>query len=272
MNPSSELDKCKKTSKRGSDYWNAREIQHLLGYAEWENFAKVVEKAKTSCERSGVAVSNHFVESTEKVSLGSGATGKRATYYISRYGCYLVAMNGDPKKQEIALAQTYFAIQTRRQEIADQQALGQNDLERLELRDRLTDATKGLNSVAKSSGVQRYALFHDAGYRGLYGMGLNDVKNRKGIKKGEQLFDRAGSSELAANLFRATQTRDRLQKSSARGEAAASNVHHEVGAEVRATIRKLGNQMPEDLSAEPPIKALRQKSKKNLPPPNPATE
>lgn len=265
MNTSSELDKCKKVSKRGSDYWNARDIQSLLGYAEWENFARVVEKAKVACEKSGVAIANHFLDSTEKVALGSGAIGTRATYQISRYGCYLVAMNGDPKKEEIALAQTYFAVQTRRQEIADQEALGQNEIERLELRDRLTNATKGLNSAAKSSGVQRYALFHDAGYRGLYGMGLSDVKSRKGLKQGEQLFDRAGSSELAANLFRATQTRDRLQKLNTKGETNAGNVHHEVGAEVRATIRKLGNQMPEELSPEAPIKALRRKSQKRLP-------
>jgi len=264
MNTTSELDKRKKTSKRGSEYWNARDIQPLLGYAEWRNFADVVEKAKVACERAGVAVSNHFVESTEKVLLGSGATGSRATYFISRYGCYLVAMNGDPTKKEIALAQTYFAVQTRRQEIADQEGLAQSEVERLELRDRLTDATKGLNSAAKNSGVQRYALFHDAGYRGLYGMGLSDLKSRKGIKESEHLFDRAGSSELAANLFRATQTRDRLQKLNTKGEVNASKVHHEVGTEVRATIRKLGNQMPEDLAAEPPIKALRQKSQTQL--------
>jgi DNA-damage-inducible protein D len=264
MESSSELDKLKKTSKRGSFYWNARQIQPLLGYAEWENFAKVVEKAIAACERAGVGASNHFLETTEKVALGSGATGKRATYLISRHGCYLVAMNGDPTKPEIALAQTYFAVQTRRQEIADQQALEQTEQERLELRDQLTDATKGLNSAAKTSGVQHYGLFHDAGYRGLYGMGLSDIKTRKGIKQAEKLFDRAGSSELAANFFRATQTRDRLQKLNTKGEQGAKNVHQQVGAEIRATIERMGNKMPEDLPAEPPIKTLRLKSKKQL--------
>ena len=252
----SELDKLHRRKTTGAEYWMGRDIQALLGYSDWENFANVIQKAMTACERAGVGVSNHFRETTEKVGIGSGVTGKRQTFFLSRYACYLIAMNGAPSKPAIALAQTYFAVQTRRQEMADQAT---EEEQRIELRERLKNATKTLNSAAKQSGVQNYGLFHDAGYRGLYGMGLSSIKAKKGLTKNDDLFDRAGKSELAANFFKATQAAERLERLKVKGEKDANQTHHQVGEEVRATIKKLGNTMPESLKAEPDINAVKKK-------------
>lgn len=258
----SAFDRCKKTSKNGAEYWMGRDIQSLLGYADWDNFVKVVEKAKISCGTSGASVNNHFRDTTEEVLIGSGAMGKRATYMLSRYACYLVAMNGNPSKPAIALAQTYFAVQTRRMEIQDQ---AESEPDRIGLRDHLTEATKGLNSAAKNSGVQKYGLFHDAGYRGLYGgMGLGNIKARKGLSPKDDLFDCAGRSELAANIFRATQAKERLQRERPKSETEANRIHHDAGKEVRQTIRKLGNTLPEDLPAEVPIKLLKKERQNKI--------
>jgi DNA-damage-inducible protein D len=226
----------------------------------------VVEKAKLSCQSARVSAGNHIREATEVIEAGKGAKVKRKTFFLSRYGCYLIAMNGDPAKPQIALAQTYFAVQTRRQEISDQLRLEE---ERLQLRDGVTKATKTLNSVAKHAGVQEYGLFHDAGYRGLYGMGLSAIKARKGLTPKDELFDRAGRSELAANFFRATQTAERISRLGVKGQLKLNETHETVGREVRSTIKKLGNTPPEDLAAEPNIKILKRKllppSKGSLP-------
>ena len=249
-----ELDLNRKIGKNGQEYWMGRDIQVLLGYADWTNFEKVVEKAKTACESSGLSASNHLRETTEVIEAGKGAKLRRKTYFLSRYACYLIAMNGDSSKPEIALAQTYFAVQTRRQEIADQLTVEE---QRIELRDRLTKATKDLNSVAKQAGVQQYGLFHDAGYRGLYGMGLSAIKARKGLSEKDELFDRAGRSELAANYFRATQAAERIERLGVHGQLKANETHEKVGREVRTAIKNLGNTMPEELPAEPNIKTLK---------------
>jgi DNA-damage-inducible protein D len=252
----SQLDQKRKISASGGEYWLAREIQPLLEYADWENFLNVIKKATASCEKAGLNPKNHFRDITEEIGSGKGATGKRKNFFLSRYACYLIAMNGDPSKEAIAYAQAYFAVQTRRQEIADQFS---EDHQRIELREKLRQATKDLNSSAKKSGVQNYGLFHDAGYRGLYGMGLSLVKSKKGLSKNDDLFDRAGRSELAANFFRATQAAERLERQKINGEDAAKKTHHEVGSEVRSTIQKLGNTTPENLPAEPDIKSVKKK-------------
>lgn len=234
-----ELDLYRKYGKNGQEFWMGRDIQMLLGYSDFTNFDKVVEKAKTSCESAGLKAKNHIRDITEVIGAGKGAKGKRKNYFLSRYGCYLIAMNGDPSKPQIALAQTYFAVQTRRQEIADQLT---TEEQRILLRDRLAKETMQLNSVAKKAGVQKYGLFHDYGYRGLYGMGLSAIKSRKGLAQDEQLFDRAGRSELAANYFRAAQAAERIERLRVRGERNANETHEKAGQEVRAAIKKTRKQ------------------------------
>jgi DNA-damage-inducible protein D len=257
----SNLNSVKRTAINGAEYWMARDILRPLGYLTWESFAKVIERAKLACESAGTSPSNHFRDTTKKVEIGSGALSERADCYLSRYACYLVAMNGDTRKAEIGIAQTYFAVQTRRQELQDQSTSLEK---RLELRQRVAVANIALGSAAKAAGVQRYGLFQDAGYRGLYGMGLGDIKKRKNIEG--DLLDHAGRVELAANEFRITQTEQKIVNEHVQGEQNAVITHKTVAAEVRATIKKLGGTMPEDLSPEPSLKKLIQAKKtKQLP-------
>jgi|WetSurMetagenome_2_1015567.scaffolds.fasta_scaffold01227_4 DNA-damage-inducible protein D len=254
-----KLDDAKQLTKNGGEYWLAREIQSILGYATWENFHNVINKARMACESSGIEPDNQFRSTTKKVAVGSGAMVPQVDYFLTRYACYLIAMNGDAStKPEIATAQTYFAVQTRRQEIQDKLT---TDEKRLQLRDRVKNANKDLNSAAKDAGVQRYALFHDAGYRGLYEMGLSDIKRKKGLLDKEDLLDRASRAELAANEFRITQTEVKLVRDKINNEKDAVATHREVGREVRATIKKLNGVMPEELPAEASIKKLVQASK-----------
>jgi len=189
------FDECKRCSPKGVEYWTARELQACLGYAEWRNFHGVVQKAMTACEKYGEPTGNHFVETTKMIAVGKGADVTVQDFFLSRYAAYLIAMNGDPTKREIAAAQTYFAVQTRRQEIFDQAT---DDEQRLILRSRVKDANRKLAGVAKQRGVQRWGIFQDAGYRGLYEMSLKEVKNTKGIGEKENLLDRVGRMELAA--------------------------------------------------------------------------
>lgn len=246
------LNRAKKTNQAGCDYWTARALMPILEYDRWENFEGVLARAKSACVKSGVKnVQNHFLETTQMVGIGSGAEREVKDVWLSRYACYLIAMNGDPTKAVIAAAQTYFAIQTRRQEISDQDAS-----HRIEWREKVREATKELNSAAKGAGVERYGLFHDHGYRGLYSMSLPDIKRRKGIKPDEKLFDRAGLTELAANAFRATQTKEALKKQNIKGEKSANETHFRIAQKVRKTMKETGGTMPEDLAAEPPITKL----------------
>ena len=256
MDPDKELlinrlESCKRISPRGVEYWMARDLQPLLGYSRWENFANVIEKAKMACESAGAPPSDQFRDITKGIAAGKGAEIQRVDFYLSRYACYLIAMNGDPAKSEIGQAQTYFAVQTRRQEVQDQ-----DPEQRIELRQRVKEANRNLNSAAKGVGVQNYGLFHDAGYRGLYGMGLTDLKVHKRIPPTDDLLDRAGRTELAANEFRITQAEDKLRRENVKGESAAINTHREVGQAVRTTIQKLGGKLPEDLPPQPSIKRL----------------
>lgn len=247
------LDQKKRTAPNGEDYWMGRDIQAILGYAEWRNFDSVIKKARTACDASGVPSSYHFVETNKVISAGKGAELERADCYLTRYACYLIAMNGDSSKGEVATAQSYFAVQTRRQELSDQE-------KRVALRERVRVSNKILAGTASEAGVTRFALFNDAGYRGLYGMGLADIKRRKRIPPKDQLLDRAGRAELAANEFRITQTQQKLERERIQGEHAAMQTHQKVGEEVRAAIKRIGGVQPEDLPIEEPI----QKVKKRL--------
>lgn len=250
-----KLEKNKRVSGRGAEYWMARDLQPLLGYSRWEGFLNVIEKARMACTSSGVDASDQFRQTTKGITAGKGAQVVRQDFYLSRYACYLVAMNGDTSKPEVGLAQTYFAVQTRRQEIRDQEDV----TTRVELRERVKEANRALGSAAKNAGVQKYALFHDAGYKGLYGMGLSDLKAHKRIDPNDDLLDRAGRVELAANEFRITQTEDKLRRDRVKGEVPAIQTHLDVGEAVRRTIRQLGGTMPEDLPAEASIKRLTSK-------------
>ena len=243
------LDGKRREAPNGENYWLARDLQPILGYTEWRNFQGVIEKAKAACEGSGVNPKYHFVDTTKVIGTGKGAKLERADCYLTRYACYLVAMNGESSKAEVATAQTYFAVQTRRQELSDQE-------KRLQLRERVRRSNKLLAGTARSAGVQRFAVFNDAGYRGLYGMGLAEIKARKGIPAKEDLLDCAGRAELAANDFKATQTQQKIEREGIRGEGPATYAHRVVGAEVREAIRRIGGTMPENLPTEEPIRKL----------------
>jgi len=239
----------------------ARDIQSILGYDTWENFSSVLERAAESCRNGKQEILNHFRSTTKMVGIGSGAEKKVQDFFLTRYACYLIAMNGLTSKPEIATAQRYFAVQTRLQEI-DQKAL--EDGERVRLRGRLTQATKHLNSAAKQAGVINYAFFANAGYQGLYSMGLAEIKKRKGIGEKEELFDRAGRLELAANEFRATLAEKAIVEKKIKGQGAAEAEHRQVGKAVRDTMQRQSGVSPENLAAEPSIKQLESQARKKL--------
>ena len=248
-----------KIIKNNSEYWSARQLMVALGYSNWQNFDEVVKKAKKACINSGQNVENHFITINIMVKVGSNVMRPAKDWNLDRYACYLIAQNGDSRKPQIALAQTYFAIQTRRQELTDQL---NSDSKRLFIRSEVTVQNKKLFSTAKKSGVKKFGLFNDAGYRGLYNHTLSEIEHKKGIKKGE-LLDRAGSTELAANLFRITQTEDILAKDkNIRGDIPASDAHYQVGRKVRKTIEEIGGTPPELLPPEKNIKTLESEIKK----------
>jgi DNA-damage-inducible protein D len=256
-----ELDSAKRLSKRGGEYWMGRDIQKILGYSNWVNFKNVIDKARMACASTGVDDNNHFADVNKVVKAGSGAMVPTSDCFLTRYACYLIAMNGDASKAEIGIAQSYFAIQARRQEMQDQLTDSER---RLQLRDRVRNANKSLMSTAKKAGVQRYAIFQDAGYQGLYEMGLADIKRKKGLAEKENLLDRAGRTELAANEFRITQTEEKIIRDNIDSEIKAISTHREVGREVRNVINRIGGTMPENLPAEEPIKRLMSKKRKEV--------
>ena len=252
---SERLERIKRVHSNQSEFWMGREIQSVLGYAKWDNFKKVIDKAKSACESSGLEPSDHFLDTKKMVPAGSGIEIEREDCFLSRYACYLVAMNGESTKAEIGAAQTYFAIQTRRQEQFDQLS---EEERRIALRDRVKDHNKQLNDAAKQAGVRsdRFGVFHDAGYRGLYEMGYADIKKKKGIPTSDNLLDYAGRVELAANDFRITQTDQKLKTNNIRNETLAIQTHSDVAREVRETIKKIGGKLPEELPTEPHIKKV----------------
>lgn len=251
-----------------AEYWSARELWQVLEYGEYRNFIPVIEKAKTACRNSSQPVEDHFVEVHEMVDIGSGAKREIDNYYLSRYACYLIVQNSDPSKTIVALGQTYFAIQTRKQEV---QELALEDSKRVMLREEMKKHNRNLAEAADSAGVVNYAAFQDYGYMGLYGgMRNKDIHKKKGLSKSQKILDHMGSEELAANLFRATQTEAKLRRENIQGEAKANKTHHEVGKKVRETINDLGGTMPEELPPADGIgKAqtrLKQVDKKKLTP------
>lgn len=255
--PHKDFENIKKLDENGVEFWDARELMPLLGYAQWRAFEEVINRAAKACINSGQDIDNHFARSSKMVEIGSNTVREVINYRLDRYACYLVAQNGDPKKPEIALAQTYFAIQTRRQEIFEQLSDAEK---RLFIRDEVSDRNKKLFKTARRAGVNKFGLFNDAGYKGLYGMPLSEVEQKKGIKKGE-LLDRAGSTELAANLFRITQTDEKIKKDKIQGEQSATQAHFMVGGKIRQTIKEIGGTTPENLSMEKHIKEIKREIK-----------
>lgn len=250
----SRLETLRKTAADGSEYWLARELQPLLSYNTWQNFESVIERAKLASSGAGVNPSKHFAETTKLFTVGNGAVVQRVDWFLSRYACYLIAMNADSAKAEVGHAQTYFALQTRKAEA--HQALTEAQ-QRFALRDRVRSANKNLNAAAQGAGVTRFGIFNDAGYQGLYGgLGLKAIKAQKGLTESDDLMDRAGRLELAANEFRATQAEDKIVRENIQGEQKAVQAHRKVGEHVRQTIKDLGGTMPEELPAEPSIKRL----------------
>ena len=242
------LEAIKKINKNGIEYWMARDLQPLLGYGTWDKFEGVIERAVDAAHSGNVVVENHFSRTGNKVPIGSGAERERADWFLTRGACYLIAMNADPAKEEVGHAMVYFAAQTRRQELQDTAIAGS---ERLPLRLRVMDNNQKLAGAAKAAGVVRYPFFQDAGYQGLYNMGLASVKAYKKLKPKDDLLDHAGELELSANDFRIKLTEHRLNRNNICNEADAIQTHKNVGAEVRAAIVKENGVKPEDLPVEP---------------------
>lgn len=247
------FEQLKQLDERGIEYWSARALSKLLGYSEYRHFLPVLTKAKEACDNSGLPASDHFEDILALVTIGSGAQRELQDVKLSRYACYLVVQNGDPSKPVIAAGQTYFAVQTRRQELADDEAFKQlrEDEKRLFLRNELKEHNKQLVEAAQQAGVATgldFAIFQNHGYQGLYG-GLDQkaIHAKKGLKKSQKILDHMGSTELAANLFRATQTEEKLRRDQVQGKRQANETHFEVGRKVRQTIAELGGTMPENL-------------------------
>lgn len=246
----------------GTEFWLARQLARVLEYSEYRHFLPAIERAKEACKQSGYAVNDHFEDVLDMVEIGSGALRQIEDIRLTRYACYLIVQNGDPSKPVIAHGQTYFALQTRRQELSDAARFSElsEDDRRLAIRNDLTEHNKALSSAAKGAGVETpidYAIFQDHGYKGLYGgLGAKDIHATKGLKKSHKILDHMGSTELAANLFRATQTEEKLKRDGIQGKTQANKAHHEVGAKVRQTIKELGGTMPEKMPV--PGKSIQQ--------------
>jgi len=257
-----QLEKIQQLAPNGQPYWDARQLIEVLNYKEWRDFNSVIQKAIQACEMSGNFSADHFVHFPEMVEVGSGAKRQRDNWKLSKYACSLITINGDPSKPEIATAQTYFTVQTHRQEKQDQLTEQER---RLHLRARVKDANRKLGGAAKNAGVRStmFGVFQDAGYKGLYaGLGVKAIKEKKKIGEKEDLLDCIGRVELAANEFRITQTEEKLRIEKIQGEQNAINTHLEVGRTVRRAIKEIGGTMPENLPAEPSIKKLADKKAK----------
>ena len=265
------FEEMRKADENGVEFWSARELGKILEYSEYRHFLPVIDKAKIACKNSGQPIANHFEDILELVTIGSGAERQIDSVKLSRYACYLIVQNADPSKAVVANGQTYFAVQTRIAEIKqmdDYNRLSTEEEKRLFLRDELTRHNVQLADAAKNAGVIEpidYAIFQNHGYMGLYGgLGAKDIHAKKGLKKSQKILDHMGSTELAANLFRATQTEDKLRREQVKGKTKANRTHFEVGAKVRKTIEELGGTMPENLPVADSIKSVESKQRKQL--------
>ena len=257
------FEDIKHIDEEGNEYWSARELQVVLEYKRWDKFCKVIENAKTTCKKSKYAVSNHFSQVGKMINLGKGGKRKVEDYKLSRYACYLIVQNGDSRKKMIALGQTYFAIQTRKQELSEKEYDKlTEDEKRFYQRNLTRKGNYSLNMVARNAGVRNFDKFHNAGYKGLYnGETANDIARRKKLRYREDILDNMNEDELVANLFRINQTKQKLLKDKVQGENNASDIHHEVGKKVRKAIKDIGGTMPEDMPT--PKKSLKELEKEN---------
>lgn len=258
--PKHFLNPIKHINEYGNEFWYARELQKALEYNQWRRFEEVIERAKNACKNSGNIISEHFANVGKSSPMPNGGERIIDDYALSRYACYLIVQNGDSRKKVIALGQTYFAVKTRQQELIENFDDLSEDKKRLAIRNEMKTHNKSLAEAAKMAGVSEprdYAIFQNKGYQGLYGgLGRKEIHARKGLKKSQDILDYMGSTELAANLFRATQTDEKLRKENIIGKEAANQTHYEVGKKVRQTIKELGGTMPEDLPT--PSKGIKQ--------------
>ena len=259
------FENLKHINEYGQEFWYARELQPALEYSQWRYLKEAIERAKTACSNSGQNITDHFAEVRKMVEIGSNAKREIEDIALSRYACYLIVMNGDPRKEIIAIGQTYFAVKTRQHELIEDYDRLSEEQKRLAIRNEMKRHNSALANAAQEAGVKQpfdFAIFQNYGYMGLYnGMKAQDIKARKGLKKNQDILDYMGSTELAANLFRATQTEEKLRREHIQGKSEANKTHYEVGKKVRQTIKELGGTMPEDLPT--PEKSVRQIEKEN---------
>ena len=265
------FEQIKETDENGNEFWGARKLSKILEYSEFRHFLPVIERAKEACLNSEQNIEDHFEDYLEMVGIGSGANRNMESVKLSRFACYLIVQNADPSKEVVAQGQTYFAIQTRLQEIQqmnDYTRLSSEEEKRLFLRNELKKHNSQLAEAAKNAGVienMDYAIFQNHGYMGLYGgLDAKKIHAKKGLKKSQHILDHMGSTELAANLFRATQTEEKLKRDNVKGKNNANKTHLEVGKKVRQTIKELGGTMPENLPVEESIKKIESKEKKQI--------
>lgn len=268
----SPFEKIKRMSEDGFEYWSARDLSKLLEYVQWRNFENAISKAKESCKNNGFDVEDHFANISNMVEIGSGTEREIDDYRLSRFACYLIVQNADPSKKNVAMGQAYFAIKTRQKELIEEEEQkliqSEENQRRLFLREEMKKHNKHLADAASNAGVKEprdYAIFQNYGYKGLYGgLSRQDIHNRKGLKKSQDILDHMGSTELAANLFRATQTEEKLRRENIKGKYKANQTHYEVGKKVRETIKELGGTMPEDLPTVDSIKKVEREERKRL--------
>lgn len=262
------FEQIKLTDENSNEYWSARDLSRVLEYSEYRHFLPVLEKAKEACRNSKQRVADHFEDVLDMIEIGKGGKRRVESLKLSRYACYLIVQNADPSKEIVAFGQTYFAVQTRLQEISQMEEynrLSTEEEKRIFLRGEMAKHNLQLASAAKDAGVLEpvdYAIFQNHGYKGLYGgLDAKGIHNKKGLKKSQQILDHMGSTELAANLFRATQTEEKLRREEIKGKAQANQTHYNVGRKVRQTIKEIGGTMPEELPAADSIKKIEEKTK-----------